>query len=195
MKDVFEQGSFHQYSIRNLNESMEPVLAHSQFGINKTTVFLSHKHDELEDLKDFIGFLEQNYNVKVYIDSKDPSMPKITSRETALNIKNRIKQCDKFILLATTAAIESKWCNWELGFGDSQKFKEHIALFFMKPSGYSGDPHKGSEYMSIYPHIVQYNGTEKYKSGKLISRGYYVRTYNDDGSGCTIIPLKDWFAK
>jgi len=84
---------------------------------------MSDKHDELEDLKGLIGFLESNYNVKAYIDSRDPSLPRITSAATAQTIKQRIEKCDRFILLATNGAIESKWCNWELGFGDAKKYK------------------------------------------------------------------------
>lgn len=49
-------------------------------------------------------------------------MPARTCGRTAENIKEKIKKYDKFILVATEGAIASKWCNWELGFGDAQKF-------------------------------------------------------------------------
>lgn len=42
---------------------------------------------------------------------------------------NIIKKCDNFILLTTDDAIESKWCNWELEYGDANKFRDRIALF------------------------------------------------------------------
>lgn len=193
MKTIFEQGSLQRYATRSLNESMSPILSHSQYGVkSKVTVFISHKHDDLEDLKGLLGFLEDTYNVKVYIDSKDPSMPTVTSAETALNIKERIKQCDKFILLATNGAIESKWCNWELGYGDAQKYKKHIALFSMKPEGSSDSAYKGSEYMSMYPYIAYFDGSEKYTNGNPIQKGYYVRTRKESGSGFYISTLKDW---
>ena len=191
MRTIFEQGSLHKYSQVRLDESMAPILKHSEYGVQKTTVFISHKHDDLADLKGLLGFLEQEYGVKVYIDSRDPSMQPITSAETALNIRERIKECDKFILLATNGAIESKWCNWELGYGDAQKFKNHIALYQMKPQNASDNTYKGSEYMAIYPHITYYDGTEKYKSGRPITRGYYVRREETDGIHIT--PLADWF--
>lgn len=191
MKTIFEQGAFSSYSQVSLNESRSSVLQHSQYGVRKTTVFISHKHDDLEDLKGVLGFLQRTYDVKVYIDSQDPAMPKITSAETALNIRERIKQCDKFILLATNGAIESKWCNWELGYGDAKKFREHIALFPMKPKGAYDSSYKGSEYMAIYPHIAYYDGTEKYTNGNFVPRGYYVRRYEGDRN--IITPLKDWF--
>lgn len=191
MKTIFEQGSFNAYSKIRLNESRFPVLEHSQYSAGKTTVFISHKHDDLEDLKGILGFLQRTYDVKVYIDSQDPTMPKITSAQTALNIRERIKQCDKFILLATNGAIESKWCNWELGYGDAQKFKKHIALFPMKPKGASDGAYKGSEYMDIYPYISYFDGTETYTDKKPIPRGYYVRRHESDGNYIT--PLGDWF--
>lgn len=191
MRSIFEQGSLSAYSQVRLDDSRSPILEHSQYGARKTTVFISHKHDDLDDLKGLLGFLENRYGVKVYIDSRDPSMPKTTSAQTALNIRERIKGCDKFILLATNGAIESKWCNWELGYGDAQKFKKHIALYPIKPHGSQNNAYKGSEYMNIYPHIVFSDGTDTYKSGKLIARGYYVWREENDGSYIT--PLADWF--
>lgn len=188
MRTIFEQGAFNAYSQVRLDEARSSVLEHSQYGVGKTTVFISHKHDDLEDLKGVLGFLQQNYGVKVYIDSQDPTMPKVTSAETALNIKERINQCDKFILLATNGAIESKWCNWELGYGDAQKFNKHIALFPMKPKG---STYKGSEYMDIYPYISYFDGTEKYTNGDPISRGYYICRREDSSNYIT--PLGDWF--
>ena len=191
MKSLFEQGSLHAFSQVRLDESMAPVLQHSQYGTRKTTVFISHKHDDLEDLKGLLGFLQLTYGVKVYIDSQDPTMPKVTSAETAINIKERIRECDKFILLATNGAVESKWCNWELGYGDAQKYKNHIALFPMKPKGAHSSDYKGYEYMEIYPYIAYYDGTEKYRNGSPITRGYYVR--KKEGDHNIITTLKDWF--
>lgn len=191
MKKIFEQGEFGNYSQVRLDESLSPVIEHSQFGLKKTCVFISHKHDDLEDLKGVLGFFQKKYGVKVYIDSKDPTMPKVTSYETALNIKNRIKQCDKFVFLATNGAIESKWCNWELGYGDAQKFKKNIALFPMKPKGAYDYAYKGSEYMDIYPYITFFDGSEKYTNGNAIPCGYYVRWR--ESNGYYITPLGDWF--
>ncbi|MDE5885534.1 MAG: toll/interleukin-1 receptor domain-containing protein, partial [Oscillospiraceae bacterium] len=174
MKNIFEQGEFHRYSSNvNLYES-RAIIQEQTIYSRITTVFISHKHDDLEDLKGIIGFLESEYGVKAYIDSKDSSMPEKTSGETAKNIKDRINKCNKFILLATNGAIESKWCNWELGYGDAQKFKGNIALFPMKPKETYNYEYKGSEYMQIYPYICYYNGTEKY-DGSSIVKGYYVR--------------------
>lgn len=39
-------------------------------------------------------------NIKAYIDSKDSNMPAVTYGKTVTRIKDRIDQCDKFILLS-----------------------------------------------------------------------------------------------
>ena len=191
MSKIFEQGAFSRYSKRSLENATSPILEHSQFSA-KTTVFISHRHDDLEDLQGVLGFLEDEYKVKVYIDSKDSSMPSVTSGVTASKIKERICQCDKFILLATDGAVESKWCNWELGYGDSQKFSsEDIAILPLKRKGYDDSSYKGNEYMQIYPYIAYYDGTEFYRDRTPVQRGYYVVTEDEKGNR-TINPLRDW---
>lgn len=180
---IFEQGDFDKYNkFAKLEEATEPVKK-SYEDIEKITVFISHKHEDLEDLKGLIGFLETTYNVQAYIDGWDTLMPDTTSGETARRIKSKIRKCDKFILLATDRAVESKWCNWELGFGDARKFRKNIALFPMKAKGSRDDLYKGSEYMSIYPYIIREPSNDSSVSE------YYVYS---DGNG-TPIPLKDWF--
>ena len=130
MKNVFIHGDFSKFRTDTLAHSIQLVESRNiEFSTEKTTVFISHKHGELEDLADVIAFFESQYNVRTYIDSRDPKMPETPNGETASRIKSKIETCDKFILLATDAAIQSKWCNWELGYGDAQKFKiGNIAL-------------------------------------------------------------------
>lgn len=191
MSRLFEQGDFRMYSRVRLDEAMSPIYESAQYFTRETTVFISHKHDELEELKGVLGFLQAKYHVKVYIDSVDPSMPQITSKRTAENLKSRIWKCDKFILLATNGAIESKWCNWELGFGDAKKYKEHIALLPMKPKDSSDLLYKGAEYLQLYPYIRYSDGTEKYSNGDSIIEGYYVVSPEEGKE--IYISLDEWF--
>ena len=194
MKNIFEQGYFDSYSGVSLDQARGSIpIYHSDYGYRKTTIFISHKHDDLKDLKGLLGYLERMYNAKVYIDSNDPTMPKKTSAKTAENIKARIRQCDKFILLATNAAVESKWCNWELGYGDANKYKEHIAILPLKPKGTTDDNYKGSEYLDLYPHITYYYGYETYDDGSRIKEGFYV--FETAQGRSFITPLSDWLAK
>ena len=201
MQNMFDRGSFSGYKNSSRMDSARSEIKKSIYesaSQKQTTVFISHKHDDLDELAGLLGFLEQNYGVKVYIDSRDPLMPQVTSGQTAANIKSRINQCDKFILLATNGAIESKWCNWELGYGDAQKYQNNsIALFPVKSIWETDNDYKGNEYMQIYPHIAYCDGTggDHYiSSGKPIPVGFYVLTENADG---TYIPtsLADWLKR
>ncbi len=117
------------------------------------SVFLSHSHDDLEkaDVNKIIVILRKA-GIRVYIDSLDSSLPPFTSAETAKKIKEQIKLNKKFVLLATNKAINSKWCNWELGFGDAHKYLAHIALFPLADTSVGWN---GNEYLRIYPRIEE----------------------------------------
>ncbi len=195
MQTIFERGYFHSYRIEDSHfstvENRTKLLLENQVTTHKTKVFLSHKHSDLDDLKDLIGFFESKYDVEVYIDSMDRSMPSSTNGATATRIKKVIRECDKFVLLATDGAVESKWCNWELGFGDAQKFRNDIAILPIKEHGKYDFQYKGKEYMSIYPQIVYYDGTEYYDTGRPVPAGFYYGYMNDSGI-MVITPLSEW---
>lgn len=198
MQNIFDRGHFKGYSIEEKYfssvEGRTRVLLEGQETTGKTKVFLSHKHDDLEDLKGLIGFLESEYDVIAYIDCMDKDMPKKTNGDTATRIKNVIESCDKFILLATDKAVEAPWCNWELGYGDAHKFRDNIAIFPLKEKNLSESDYKGHEYMAIYPLILYYDGKEcYYNSNKLIPEGYY-RGYINENGRYTITPLKKWLS-
>ncbi|MCQ2799780.1 MAG: toll/interleukin-1 receptor domain-containing protein [Bacilli bacterium] len=184
----FKNGYFDSYKRIQLNESRNHFTIHDSDKIN---VFVSHKHSDLEDLKGLIGFLETQYNCYCYVDANDNCMPKNTCGATATRLKDMIKKSDKFILLATQEAIESKWCNWELGYGDAVKFdKNCVALIFLNSTN---SFEYGNEYMQNYPCIVYRDGTTKYSDGTLIPKGYYVRSKSANGWNLT--GLKDWLNK
>jgi hypothetical protein len=128
---------------------------------------------------------------QIYIDSRDNGMPKKTSSETALRIKEVIKTCSKFILLATDAAIESHWCNWELGIGDTHKYINHIALLPMKQKGATDNSYKGNEYLNIYPRIdIMDSLVHHDRLGDILfpKSIYVVR----NPKGRDTIPLSEW---
>ncbi len=189
MQEIFSQGSFSYYRIQDshyrsvINESR--VFSAGTRRTTKPTVFISHKHSDLEDLKGLIGFLEQSYKVECYIDSEDPGMPGVTSGVTADRIKKVIRTSDRFILLATDNAIESKWCNWELGYGDACKYKDRIAILPMK--NYNRSFYTGTEYMQIYPRIVYLSLEDVSVSARIyhperpVYSGYYVLSVDKNG--------------
>lgn len=131
-----------------LNESMN---AHKRSAYSyEVSVFLSHKHSDRPILENVITMLK-GLGVYVYVDWIDEGMPSTTSGYTASRIKQKIRECKKFILLATEDAIASKWCNWELGYGDAQKYPNNIAV--MPITEKRGDFFSGNEYLQIYPVI------------------------------------------
>lgn len=169
------RNSTRQFS-RTINESLEEFSSETKAG--KTTVFLSHKHDELIELDSAISFLKK-LGVNVYVDWLDIGMPKTTSGETAQRIKNKIKENEKFIFLATEGAINSKWCNWELGYGDSQRYISDITIFPIKDNDRS---FTGSEYMQIYPRIEFVGKNSVVRAiGGYFDEGYYVITPKENG--------------
>lgn len=173
-----------------IDESLREFSSESKTG--KITIFLSHKHDERKELDSVISFLK-NINVNIYVDWLDSGMPKTTSGKTAARIKSKIKENDKFIFLATEGAINSKWCNWELGYGDSHKYDRNIAIFPVRDDGYQ---FSGSEYLQIYPrieYVTQYSVSRNI--GGYFEEGYYVISTEDDGRTSYYKKIEDWLKR
>ncbi|MTH14772.1 toll/interleukin-1 receptor domain-containing protein [Flavobacterium sp. LC2016-01] len=177
------QKSTKSYTL-TLKESLRNFRNESKF--LKTKIFLSHKHDELENLEGAISFLNSQ-SIQIYIDWLDEGMPKTTCGNTAIRIKEKIKENDKFILLATEGAINSKWCNWELGLGDAAKYINNIAILPVK-NDYSD--FSGSEYLEIYPYIYEIESYQYFK-GDFRNKGVYVIFPAVNGTNKFMI-LKDW---
>ena len=138
------------------------------------TIFLSHKHEEIEILRQVVSLLK-SLGTTIYLDWLDEDMPTETSGKTAERLKNKIIENQKFILLATEAAIASKWCNWELGYGDAKKFEKHIAIM---PIEENDGTWSGNEYLQIYPTIKN-----RYKN---LPFDYYIESKNQE------VSLLDW---
>lgn len=199
---IFEKGHFRSSRLQKsiITDSLNETKTFSAKNAydTKITVFLSHKHKDLEEVEEAKGVIEmlEDLGVKVYIDSMDNKMPNQTTGETAARIKEVIKYCDKFILLATAKAIESYWCNWELGIGDVHKFQRHIAILPVKEKGEYDYQYKGNEYLQIYPYIDYRDGTTYYRNnGGLIPKGYYVVDQKDKEGVTYITSLKTWLSK
>jgi hypothetical protein len=116
---------------------------------NENSIFLSHSHLD-KDILGQVVLLVKNLEIELYIDWLDDDMPPHTNGLTARIIKQKITTCKKFLLIASNNGINSKWCNWELGFGDSKKYDNHIAIF---PIIEDNGSWKGNEYLQIYPFL------------------------------------------
>lgn len=171
-----------RYDIKNKWIEFKSVKEKYHDTYNNTWIFLSHKHGENEILVDVIAILKQ-HGGDVYVDWMDDTLPTSTSGATAKTLRSKIGNCNKFILVATEAAIASKWCNWELGIGDAKKYLENIAIF---PIADNYSDYSGREYMKLYPTI------ERVEVGNYPDQStYHVKFPNSE----RLDSLKSWMLK
>lgn len=142
-----------------------------------TSVFLSHSHKD-KDVIEGGSFFLQKFDVMLYVDWLDETMPESTSPQTAMQIQQRIRENKKFIVLATSNACASRWVPWELGVADVIKSHDHIAIL---PVADSATSWAGNEYIGIYPRISEdtQGGWAVFQAGK-----------KKDGIG-----LRDWLLR
>ena len=148
-----------------------------------SATFLSHSSKDKELVVGAIQVLE-GHGAKVYIDEVDPEMPPYTSEETAGILKSRIRQTQRFVLLASANSKDSRWVPWELGVADGYKGLEKIALF---PAAENTSERDWAlwEYLGLYHRIVW---------GEMNGRPdplWMVLDYKR----FTAIPLRDWLSR
>lgn len=117
--------------------------------LSQITIFLSHSHKDKALALGFKNLLAQ-FGIYIYIDWEDSELPDTPSRKTAEGIKNKIKELDLFILLATNNSLSSRWCPWEIGIADSYKGYENMLIVPVIPDG--GD-FEGNEYLQLYKRV------------------------------------------
>ena len=118
----------------------------------QATVFLSHSTADKDILPGVIQLLEE-HGASVYIDKKDDSLPKYTSRETALTLKERIRQSKKFIVLTSVKSKQSRWVPWELGLADGYLSPTNTAIL---PAVERANDYQWAEqeYLGVYDRIT-----------------------------------------
>jgi len=144
---------------------------------NRTRIFLSHKHNDEKMVLAIKGYLYEQ-GIDAYIDWLDPNMPKITNAKTAKNLKDRIKEAKRFILLATDNSAQSIWIPWELGLADGIKGMDSIAIMPVTTDPYNW---KEREYYGIYNtlKIGESGGLEVFQSNS--NSGIILRDWMNDG--------------
>lgn len=147
-RDTVSRMTGRNYFPKILNESRSYENARPGF----KTIFLSHSHLDASYVFQARGFFE-NLGIKIYVDWADESMPKQTCGITAAKIKVKIRQNDFFVFLATDNSIKSKWCNWEIGYGDSYKFNKDRLLIL--PLASNRRDWESNEYLQLYPYVVR----------------------------------------
>lgn len=136
----------------SLTESSRYFIKSSSLDVN-TTIFLSHSHFDRELAKNMKIYLSK-YRINLYIDWLDNKMPANTNAKTALELKNKIKSNNYFLLLATNNALASKWVPWELGIADGAKSYDNILIL---PINDNYGRFNGNEYLQIYKRVEQDN--------------------------------------
>lgn len=164
---------------KNLKTGSQAILEASKTKSHKDT-FLSHSSKDAEYLPGVIELLE-NHGASVYCDLGDERMPETPTPETALIIKNQIKESRKLVVFITTNSKDSKWVPWELGIGDASLSMSNVALLPAATASYEQSWAK-QEYLGIYRHIVW--GTMQ---GDAQS-SWLVYNYHDN----TATKLRDW---
>ena len=139
-------------------------------------VFLSHSHKDKEAVESLQAWLEEEFNLRVYVDWQDHSLPKTPNRETAERIQDKIRDCNLFFFLATANSTASRWCPWEIGFADEVKGKDKI-MIITTTDNYRN---YGNEYLQLYKEIsggmlIDHITQERVPLTKLASPPYYYR--------------------
>lgn len=151
---------------------------HESKAAARLSIFLSHSHHDKKQVEGWILQLA-SLGIDMYVDWNDSSMPRETNRDTADKIKQRIAELDLFVVLATNAALESKWVSWEIGIADKTKGESKVLLVPVEPK--SGI-WKGNEYLQLYRSIRQFDtGPSAGKPGVIVpnaSEGPSFQTYS-----------------
>lgn len=145
---------FNENDVRNFNKSilLEKYAFSQKSFTDSFDVFLSHSSKDKDVLPSAINFLSE-YGINVYIDKQDEKLPERTSTETALVLKERIKEARKFIVLVSRNSKDSRWIPWELGIADEKKKIKNIAILpIVQSNGTLEWPEQ--ECLEIYPSVV-----------------------------------------
>ncbi len=113
-------------------------------------IFLSHSSNDAEIVAGLKLELE-DLGYSVYVDwIEDPLMNRTSvTKETALILQDRMKNCKSLIYAFSENASNSKWMPWELGYFDA--LKGTVAVLPISKTNKTS--YIGSEYLGIYNYI------------------------------------------
>jgi hypothetical protein len=131
---------------------------------SKQTAFLCHSHKDQSLAKGLQTLLAED-GWDVYIDWEDEEMPYSPTKKTANNIKQKIKQVDWFLFLATPNSTASRWCPWEIGYADAVKSNDNILIV---PTSDDAGRWYGNEYLQLYKKIDEASNATTNRSGYAV---------------------------
>ena len=117
-------------------------------------IFLSHSYldaDVILGLRE--GINNMGFSVYVdWIDDEDLERSEV-SKETAEQLRKRMKHCKCLFFATSGNSAHSKWMPWECGYFDGIRSKVAICPVTKKPTG--SDSYEGQEYLGLYPYITK----------------------------------------
>lgn len=149
IKSVSRNETFETKAKTILNESVKQQRLFSETA--KTyDIFLSHSSGDV-GLVAGLKLEIEDLGYTVYVDwIEDPQLNRANvSRETALLLQKRMRQCNTLIYAFSENASGSKWMPWELGYFDG--IKGTVAVLPISKTTKSN--FQGSEYLGIYFYI------------------------------------------
>jgi hypothetical protein len=134
--------------------------AASAGGNDEFDIFLSHSYQDQEVIFGLRSALTK-LNFRVYVDwIDDPQLNRDrVTKETARNLRNRLKKSRCLFYATSRNTVDSKWMPWELGFMDGFS-RERVAICPL--TGGDRDDFSGQEYLGLYPYVTIYNGATLY---------------------------------
>lgn len=156
MPSILTYNELKNFNLKIFNESTTLMKAATYDSLNFSqspkNVFLSYSSKDSEHIPFIIKVLKDHGGIP-YIDIGDNRLPKTPSVETALVLKEAIRDCKRLVVFVTTNSKDSKWVPWELGIGDGAKSNYDIAIFPTAENSFESNWFE-QEYLGLYRKIV-----------------------------------------
>lgn len=148
--------------------------------IQKYDIFISHSFKDKLLIEKLIKLFKLD-GINVYVDwIENPELNrKRVTNKTVNIIRESMKNCKSLAYVSTEYSTDSKWCPWELGYGDGYH-KGKVCILPILNS--EETTFKGQEYLGIYPYIDYVKSDE----GRY---HFYVNDPNNNDNYCI---LKEW---
>lgn len=118
----------------------------------KYDVFISHRTSDAELVWGLKAAIEaEGLSTYVYWAENPAAITQPVTRETADDLREKMRACRSLIYADTRAASASKWMPWELGYVDG--FTERVAILPVAQGALTTGSYVGQEYLGIYPWI------------------------------------------
>ena len=120
---------------------------------DKFQIFLSHAYMDSDIILGLKRKFEQ-FDYSVYVDWVEDKhlRSEKTTKETAITLKRRMKNCESLLFAVTDNYSSSKWMPWECGYFDGIKDRVAICPVLKDEEKYA---FAGQEYLGMYPYLSE----------------------------------------